>query len=213
MEKRFIDIVEEIQEVIREGYLIQDPNDANRILLFRQPKNAKGGWYSENILDVASELLHDEKNYQNFCDAIENVRTKNKQVLDFIRRFHSHTQRVVDDGYNQVRMETLREQFAAGYCYHFAHILQATFRRGEVMWAAPFGHIVWMDETGVTYDIDGEYKGEAELIPIRYIQEHINNFTREDIAEQEGATQEYIENAIQKYHEDIQNQKEREEFE
>ena len=41
-----------------------------------------------------------------------------------------------------VHSEEIRNLFMTGYCYHFAHILKATFERGEVCMCFPFGHFV-----------------------------------------------------------------------
>ena len=40
-------------------------------------------------------------------------------------------------------------------------MLKDVFNRGQVCWAAPFGHMVWVDENGTPYDIEGKYQGEA----------------------------------------------------
>ena len=47
--------------------------------------------------------------------------------------------------------------FVNGYCWHFAHMLQNVFKRGDVVMADPQGHFVWMDINGCLYDIDGPY--------------------------------------------------------
>ena len=75
---------------------------------------------------------------------------------------------------NEKETEMIRSLFRAGYCYHFAHILLATFNRGKVVWAAPFGHICWQDEDGMIYDIEGEYEGEAfYMIPEEFTESKI----------------------------------------
>lgn len=69
-------------------------------------------------------------------------------------------------------------QFACGYCYYFAHMLKTAFKRGEVCWAAPFGHIVWMDDNGVPYDISGVNESETnDYIPEYMMGETIYDFT------------------------------------
>lgn len=86
-----------------------------------------------------------------------------KEVIDFINQFlqHQHTEE---------SMEIIRYQFRAGYCYHFAIILKNVFKRGEVCWAAPYGHFVWLDDNGVPYDVEGVYGGETFcFIPENYL--------------------------------------------
>lgn len=81
------------------------------------------------------------------------------RILVFIAEFLTAT------GMDTGRMETVRRLFQAGYCYYFALILKEAFPDGEVSWAAPFGHIVYVYQ-GIPYDIDGVYKGDVmEYIP------------------------------------------------
>ena len=94
----------------------------------------------------------------------------NMEVIAFIDKFLGH-QRDVD------KAEVLRLQFAAGYCWYFAHMLQLAFNRGGVFWAAPFGHFVWVDTDGVAYDIQGVYVGEAEAyIPESFLGDCLYDF-------------------------------------
>lgn len=124
--------------------------------------------------------------------------TEGNEVLQFIDNFVRHATSSYDD------MEVLRRTFRSGYCYHFACMLKCTFMRGEVCWAAPFGHIVWEDEDGEVYDVEGVYRGEAQyIIPIRYIEDHLCDFTRASTTgASEGVTKEYIEGAIRRYLDD-----------
>lgn len=77
------------------------------------------------------------------------------EVLDFIHRFLGHQES--DDS---EASEILRRQFTAGYCWHFAHILKATFSRGTICWAAPRAHIIWLDTNDQAYDIEGLFSSE-----------------------------------------------------
>ena len=77
----------------------------------------------------------------------------------------------------EAEQKILRKQFMEGYCWHFAHMLQDTFNRGTVVWAAPFGHICWQDNDGKVYDIEGEYTGEAFYM----IPDKIHNTDRNEI--------------------------------
>lgn len=67
--------------------------------------------------------------------------------------------------------------FRRGYCYYFAIMLQAAFNRGKVCWCCPLGHIVWVDDDGTPYDVEGINHSECEAyIPIEYIGDAINDF-------------------------------------
>lgn len=92
------------------------------------------------------------------------------RVLTFIAEFLTAT------GTDLRNMETIRQLFRAGYCYYFAQILKDAFPGGEVSWAAPSGHIVYVYQ-GIPYDIEGVYQGEAtDMIPIVYLARAIDDF-------------------------------------
>lgn len=71
----------------------------------------------------------------------------------------------------------IHQMFRAGYCWHFAHTLKETFKRGEVCWAAPYSHFVWADNNGMAYDIEGlSLSGYDYLIPEDYLGEFLKDF-------------------------------------
>lgn len=118
----------------------------------------------------------------------------NKSVIEFIYEFLMHQ--------DLDKCETIRYQFRAGYCYHFAHMLKATFKRGTVCWAAPFGHFVWKDEDNTPYDVEGIYQGECDvLIPEYYLGVAIQDFLHIPNLEF-NATPNEIQEIMDKYEED-----------
>lgn len=113
-----------------------------------------------------------------------------KQVLSFIDDFRE------DD-------KSIRQKFCAGYCYYFAVMLKDAFHRGEICWCAPLGHICWVDDNGVPYDIDGVCDSDCNFfIPIRYIREGLEDF-RHVPGRGFNASKEYIETAIQTFCRDV----------
>ena len=96
----------------------------------------------------------------------------NKDVLTFIYEF-GYSQGMSEESY-----EVLRSTFRAGYCYYFAHMLKLAFGRGECCIAAPFGHMVWVDDDDkIPYDVEGVYDGEAVyFIPEFYLGKDIEDF-------------------------------------
>lgn len=76
-----------------------------------------------------------------------------------------------------VHSEEIRSLFMKWYCYHFVHILKATFESGEVCICFPFGHFVWLDEDGVAYDADGVHVVDQKAyIPERFLGDCIYDF-------------------------------------
>ena len=71
--------------------------------------------------------------------------------------------------------EVICKHYRDGYCYAFATILKGTFACGDIMWAAPYSHIVWR-YNDTAYDIEGKYVSDATLIPIKYLGRHIDAF-------------------------------------
>lgn len=62
--------------------------------------------------------------------------------------------------------EEVRDLFGSGYCYYFAVMLKTAFKRGRIMVAAPYSHIVWEDDDGCTYDTDGICREWDYLVPV-----------------------------------------------
>lgn len=104
-------------------------------------------------------------------DAARDIPGADKDVLGFIAGLMSHF--AADDA----ELELMISTFRAGYCWHFAHLLKDTFGRGEVCWAAPFGHFVWVDDSGVPYDAEGINFGEQLYnIPESYMGDTLDDF-------------------------------------
>lgn len=79
---KFLEIVNEISKAIEDGYLQKDPNNKDNILVYRLAgKTDPEGWYSENILSVASELANNENDYISFKEVIENARKERKNNM------------------------------------------------------------------------------------------------------------------------------------
>lgn len=118
----------------------------------------------------------------------------NPIIIEFIHDFLTHQ--------GSDKAEILRSQFRAGYCYYFAHILKTAFKRGSVCWAAPFGHFVWKDEDGISYDVEGLYTGEyKKLIPEYYLGSAVQDFLHIQHLIH-NTSQEEIQHIINKYKED-----------
>lgn len=93
-----------------------------------------------------------------------------EDVANFISKFINYTGFVDDLG-------LLQTIFTNGYCYYFAVMLKAAFERGEVCLCYPYGHICWVDDDGVPYDIYGICISEADhFIPVKFLSKHLNNF-------------------------------------
>ena len=74
---------------------------------------------------------------------LENAKRQSPKANEKVLRFIYDFRTMQKTGESE---DVLYKQFSSGYCYYFAHMLQAAFGRGEVCWAAPYGHIVWVDE-------------------------------------------------------------------
>lgn len=119
-------------------------------------------------------------------------------VLGFITDMMSHAARTEDE------YEVLRSTFRNGYCYYFAHMLKQAFGRGEVCWAAPFGHMVWVDADGTAYDVEGLYTDgeEAYLVPESCLGDSVKDFMRVPGMKISDTTPERIVEIIRKYEKD-----------
>lgn len=128
----------------------------------------------------------------------EAVPDADMDVLAFITDMSCHS------AVNEQEYEALRSTFRAGYCYYFAHMLKLAFNRGEVCWAAPFGHFVWVDDNGVPYDIEGVNFGEQIYnIPEHYqTEEMLKDFKHVPGNPGKGTKAEEIIGVIRKYEDD-----------
>lgn len=91
-------------------------------------------------------------------------------VTEFIHNFIN---------YANCDYEKIYYQFRCGYCWHFAHILKAVFGRGDVCWAYPLGHMIWVDTNGNPYDIEGLFYGESDyFISEEFLGKGIADFQR-----------------------------------
>lgn len=77
----FLKIISEIDTAITQGLLVRDINNYNNILVYRMAgDDTPEGWYSENILKVALELVHDKDNYELFKKAVLRINKDEKET-------------------------------------------------------------------------------------------------------------------------------------
>ena len=85
---RYIDIVEQIEAAIDQGMIQRDPDDKDSILVYRSEGiETPEGWYSQNILDVASEMYHDQENYSSFLSAVEESKKDREKLEQGMKQF------------------------------------------------------------------------------------------------------------------------------
>lgn len=121
-------------------------------------------------------------------DKISTYTNQQITILGFIDRFSTFFHL-----WGIEKSEEFRDLFRAGYCWHFAKMLQTTFNRGTVCITFPIGHFIWLDTDGSAYDIDGfditehyyyipeEYLG-SELDAFKHISNlYVSNATNEDL--------------------------------
>ena len=145
-------------------------------------------------MNIAENKEYRKKNFiQNHLSFCPNA---DESVLTFIADFLNHGVPGISLADSN---ESIRRTFRAGYCYYFAVMLKTAFERGEVCWAAPFGHIVWVDDNNIPYDIEGVYESEYEyLIPVSYLGESLNDFKH--IANLSfNASKEFLDSIVERY--------------
>ena len=152
---------------------------------------------SEELAEVKHNLINE------FVKGQLNAFPKaNETVLHFIADFNYHSVTFYDD--LEQHCESIRVQYRAGYCYFFAMILKDAFGRGEICWAAPYSHIVWVDDDGIPYDIEGVNESECDYyIPISYLGEAIVGFKHVRGLEY-IVTEEFINETIERYKRDLE---------
>lgn len=120
-----------------------------------------------NPVDPSRIFVRDKKQFVN----TQVKAGADRAVAGFIANFLLHER--------PENTECVRALFQSGYCYYFAHMLRTAFNRGTVCWAAPFGHVVWLDDDGTPYDVEGLYFGEAtDFVPEDYLGDAVLDFKR-----------------------------------
>lgn len=85
----------------------------------------------------------------------------NKDVIQFIANVL----------YDNTDPDKIYDFFANGNCYYFALMLKYAFNRGTICWHRNHGHIVWVDDDNIAYDIGGVFYdyNEKDLLPVEDI--------------------------------------------
>ena len=98
-----------------------------------------------------------------------------KTIEEFIEDFRTHEIGYIASEEDNSE-EMIRHLFHAGYCYYFALMLQTAYPGGEICWAYPYGHVVYVYNKK-PYDIEGESITESnEFIPLSFWKEYLCDF-------------------------------------
>lgn len=126
--------------------------------------------YNTNFIENESKILQENKTKW----IKQRIKSGgNKKVIHFIADILFHGTGGVS---TEDSIETIRCLFEAGYCYHFAKLLEDAFPNGQICLCYPFGHIVYVYE-GVAYDINGVSDAEYEMyIPIEKMEDAVLDF-------------------------------------
>lgn len=119
-----------------------------------------------------------EQEFKEWSELVKQYHPKaDNTVLKFIFDFLNMQYAPHDTRRSDTIVDGIYTQFANGYCYYFAQMLQTAFHRGEICWAAPFGHIVWLDDNNVAYDISGCNDSECQYyIPVFMLGDMLKDF-------------------------------------
>ena len=148
----------------------------------------------KNLIDQNIDLLELYKIQFVKC-SFNNNRKASERILWFIANFVYH------QGYTTDSAKFITSQFKEGYCLHFALMLKSLFGSGKMCWAAPHGHIVYVDND-IAYDIEGVSTFDCEYyIPISYLNRGIRDFTRIP-GDKFNMSEEYIQGVIEQYKKD-----------
>ena len=90
----FIEMTWLLKWLLDHDILNYDPDDRNRMLMYRSaPPDGnlyKEGWYSEPILDIASELCNDEDNLFSLLNVLsDNIESDTISLIDSYVEKHS----------------------------------------------------------------------------------------------------------------------------
>lgn len=94
---------------------------------------------------------------------LEKVPTADTEILEFIAPY------LIGIWYPETVSE--KEIHDNGNCYHLSLLLKAAFPNGEICYAEPFGHTVFIYKE-IPYDLEGVYTAWAEkFVPIQELED------------------------------------------
>lgn len=86
----YIECVQLLEKLVENGYIKKDPNNADNILVYRQAgaENPEG-WYTENLMSSASDLMRDEKGQKFLRETLakDGIEMQFKDVMGAARDF------------------------------------------------------------------------------------------------------------------------------
>jgi len=119
---------------------------------------------------ISKDMKHITENTKklNWIESqLEQFKESKREIITFI----------ADILYHGEDNDSIRKLFTAGYCYYFAKILEDAFG-GEVCWHKEYSHIVWRDENGCCYDIEGvfyDYEDDT-IVPVSVLEDKLEFF-------------------------------------
>lgn len=86
--RRIQTITHIITDAVQNNILHLDSNNEGHILVYRnRTETSPEGWYSHAILDVATELMNNRKNFYEFCNAIH-AEKRRRTILGTVRQLN-----------------------------------------------------------------------------------------------------------------------------
>lgn len=86
----YIECVQLLEKLVENGYIQKDPNNADNILVYRQAgaENPEG-WYTENLMSSAGDLMRDEKGQRFLRETLakDGIEMQFKDVMGAARDF------------------------------------------------------------------------------------------------------------------------------
>ena len=99
------------------------------------------------------QKCEEQKVHEFIQKQLEKVPTADTEILDLIGIWYPET-------------VSEKEIHDNGNCYHLSLLLKAAFPSGEICYAEPFGHTVFIYK-GIPYDLEGVYTADSDnFIPI-----------------------------------------------
>ena len=106
----YIECVQLLEKLVENGYIQKDPNNADNILVYHKAgaENPEG-WYTENLMNTASDLMRDEKGQRVLREALakDGIEMQFRDVMGAARDFLKPLEKAQKEAHKKTKKDDM----------------------------------------------------------------------------------------------------------